>query len=86
MTILKARDVVSELRGIADPRVIKVIAAIAEENHEIKKTVTEMALVMDQLTDTLPGMVKAMTAMKSNIDGLKKAEEDDLPPLSGIHS
>ena len=86
MTILKARDVVSELRGIADPRVIKVIAAIAEENHEIKKTVTEMALVMDQLTDMLPGMVKAMTAMKSNIDGLKKAEDDDLPPRAGIHS
>ena len=65
---------------------IKVIAAIAEENHEIKKTVTEMALVIDQLTEMLPSMVKAMTAMKSDIDGLKKAEDDDLPPLSGIHS
>ena len=85
MAILKARDVVDKLRGHVDPRVIEVVAAIAEENHEIKKVVTELTLIVDQLCEMMPSIANVMSNMKSSLDGLKKAEDDDLPPLSGDH-
>lgn len=69
---MKAREVREQLKDHADPRVLRVIEALAEDISSMKQVVLELANMMDQQTTIIGDMVNVTGRVKSANDALRK--------------
>lgn len=76
MTI-KAREVRERLKGKVDPDVSVVLEAMAEEQYQIGKQLTEMANGLNQVIDTLSNITNVVGHNQEVVAKLKKRIGDD---------
>lgn len=74
--VLRGRDVEFELRGVdLDSRTKSIIIQLAERVHQNKKAIAELAMMFDQMVDTMQGFADVTHNMKERTDRLVKDQE-----------
>lgn len=76
-SVLRARDVERELRGVdLDPKVKSLLYRLAEINHVNMKGIAELATLFDTMIDTMTEFGAVAENMKAMTDKLQRREAD----------
>ena len=75
--IMRARDVRFELTGHADPRLIHVIAKIAEQSHTNYIQLAELATLTDNIIDIVQRFSDIAGNMKDKMMSLERGIEGE---------
>lgn len=74
--VLRGRDVEFMLKGVdVDHRLKSVLIQLAERVHQDKKAIAELAVMFDQMVDTMQGFADVTHNMKERTDRFVKDQE-----------
>lgn len=74
---IRARDVYFRLKDAnVDPVVKELLAGIAEQQIALEQNQTELAMLLDQMTDIITGFTSVTTRMKEHLEKVRKGEAD----------
>lgn len=69
-----ARDIRSLLQGNTDPKLIKILADLAERQDHLFQLLGQLAHAMDQLADSHLTLTKVSERLKNEHEAIKKAK------------
>lgn len=72
---MKAREVRERLKGRADPELIHVCEALAENQSAQKQEIMALANALDKLTDLLLQLGATIESATNQVEALKKIRE-----------
>lgn len=73
--IMRGRDVREKLAGELHPKVVEVIATLAEVNHTNSLAIAELATMQDKFLDMLQGFTDVAANMKDRTDQMMRATQ-----------
>ena len=68
---MKGREVREALQGSHDPKLVHVIAEIAEDVSSTGQEIQAIATLLNQLVDVIAGMVEVTEATQKAVDSVK---------------
>ena len=69
----RARDVQFHLKGHVEPKVLRVLCALAEKNHFLEKTVAELAAMQNQTIEIVTQFSDVAGNMKNKMQSIEKS-------------
>ena len=75
--LMKGREVYELLHKKIDPRLLKVLVAIADNQSILSQKIMDMAQLIDQMSNVITMNVTVMENMKSTIDKIRKEDVPD---------
>lgn len=73
---MKTKDIRDYIRNMGHERgTVHVLEMLSEENHALRKQLTELAQMFNQMVDTMTGITEVAGAMRDQVDRFRKREQ-----------